>query len=200
MSVSIREQFICGPCPVDYSALLWFGSDLASCSAFATWQYYYCPHCDAAFLHWKRWRFFWARVFTFRREGQELVLDVRAEKRATQLVNEGWDAARFNLLYLVQDFLENRTKPRPHCPNDGCNLPVIAQFADPEVSPTYFAWCVWCQLLLGAVLDKDYGWHTVARFRWQQRKAHFQLVWANKKLASLDLVLEYLKKIPVPRH
>ena len=185
------------PCPLD-------GSDLASLGGWyarpskpdVTWAY--CPRCDAAFQLWEDPVTGKQTLFTWRRKGEELILDVDDQTKVQDYLKHDWNVIQANMLNGIQAFLQGRFSKKQGCPNDGGIIPLVAELPYQPDSTVCFYWCVYCTELFAYLMDKDYGWQCVASFTWDKETSRYVLRKKDGKKANLDLIQERAASLPPP--
>jgi hypothetical protein len=151
------------PCPLDHSELVLLGGKCARPGKFDV-AYYYCPRCDAGFVCWANPARAKPTIFTWRRKGTHLVLAVADVLKVPFYLRHGWLSARSDMLRGVRSFLAERLSMVQGCPEDGGQIPLIAELPCHENSPVRFYWCRYCAELFAYLKDEYYGWQYVASF------------------------------------
>jgi len=186
------------PCPLDGSKLV------CTCGYYARpskpdIEWGYCPRCDAAFQLWNEPAVGKQTMFTWKRKGNNLTLVDEDQARAQEFRKFGWEKEQARMLDCVRWFLKERFGKRQCCPNDGGDIPLVAEFPYQPGNTVRFYRCVYCGLWLWAYLmDKDYGWQCVASFTWDKEKTRYVLRKKDGKKANLDLIQERAASLPPP--
>lgn len=178
------------PCPLD-------GSELVCTSGWydrapkPDIEWGYCPRCDAAFQLWNEPALGKQTIFTWKRKGKDLVLVDEDQARAQEFRKYDWELQKANMLDCVRWFLQERFGKKQCCPNDGGDIPLVAEFPYETGATVRFYWCVYCGCWLWAYLmDKDYGWQCVASFSFDKKKGRFVLRENRAGAANIDLIIE----------
>jgi hypothetical protein len=151
------------PCPLDGSKLLMLGGRSAWKGKFDV-AYYYCPRCDAGFVCWANPAYEDPVIFTWRRNGNNLTLNMADVPKVPFYLRHGWLSARSAMIRGVRRFLRGRiTSDVTGCPNDGCKIPLMAEVSCRDVTLRFF-WCPYCREAFAYLWDDDYGWQCVASF------------------------------------
>jgi hypothetical protein len=178
------------PCPLDGSELL------LTCGWYARpskpdVEWAYCPRCDAAFQRWEEPEIGKQTMFTWKRKGQDLVLVDEDRAKVQEFLKCDWEMEQANMLHGVRSFLEHRFRKEQRCPCDGGGpIPMVAELPYHSGSAVRSYWCVYCGLLFAFLMDKDYGWQSVASFSWDKEKRQFVLYKNYGKKMDLDLIQE----------
>lgn len=184
------------PCPIDRSELVFLGGKFA-------WQgkvdvaYYYCPRCDAGFVCWANPAYEKPVVFTWRRKGTDLILDATDAPKVADYLRHGWEVAQADMLHGVRLFLEGRFSEGQGCPNDGGQIPLVAELPCHERSPVRFYWCGCCGELFAYLKDEHYGWQYVAYFSHDEAKGY--KLWKTFRTTPFaDVIRERAANLPPP--
>jgi hypothetical protein len=184
------------PCPLDLSELVFLGGSIARQGKFDGASYY-CPRCDAAFLCWANPACAKPVVFTWRRRGTSLTLASADALKVPVYLRHGWLSARSAMMHGVGAFLQRRFSDMQGCPNDGCTLPLVAEFPCHERSPVRFYWCGYCNELFAYLRDEHYGWQYVVSF-FPDRAGGYHEQKTVRNTPFADVIREWVASLPPP--
>jgi hypothetical protein len=184
------------PCPIDGSELVFLGGTCAR-QGKADVAYYYCPRCDAGFVCWTSPAWGKPALFTWRRKGTNLFLGAADLLKVPVYLRHGWLSARSDMLHGVRVFLQGRFSDAQGCPNDGGQIPLIAELPCHEGSPVRFCWCEYCGGLFAYLKDEHYGWQYVASFSHDQTKG-YKLCKTFRTTPFAEVIRERVASLPPP--
>lgn len=174
-------------CPLDGSELFMITGWLGTFER--QWrQCYYCPRCDAGFVCFDDPAGEKSTIFTWRRNGDELLLDPADAAKVSEYFQHGWEKVQSTVLHGIDTFLLFWHGKMHYCPSDGGQIPLVAELPYDEESTVRYYYCPSCGGTPFPFLkDKDSCWRYV-------------FTYSDKGTSVRDIFRDRVAKVPLPKN